>query len=70
SSDSESTGSGTGWTMNFQQSFAATAQSSILFAGTLDDDHASLPAGPTAFIYQDTVFGALMFQDPNAPPAP
>jgi hypothetical protein len=66
----DSTGTSNNWTLTYQQSFAATAQSSILFSAFLDDDHAMLPASPTAFIYQDAVFGGFMFQDPNAPPAP
>lgn len=70
SSAADSTGKANNWTLTYQQSFAATAQSSILFSALLDDDHAALPASPTAFIFQDAVFGGFMFQDPNAPLAP
>jgi len=55
------------WTVTFQSSFAATATSSIGISGTLDDSNQSLPESPRVFIFQDTMFGGFMFQDPDAP---
>jgi hypothetical protein len=67
----------TDWTVALQSSFSATAQSSVSVKGVLDDHHglkndgALLPYRPRVELFQDALFGTLMFQDMSgAPPAP
>lgn len=69
SSQSNSMTGTTNWMVQYQSSFAATAQSSTGVTGVLDDDHV-FPTKPAAFIYQDTAFGTFIFQDRDAPPQP
>lgn len=74
--NTETTTSSTDWTVTLQSSFTATAQSSTSLTGALDDHHglkgdgSFLPARPHVEVYQDTLFGSFMFQDPSAPAAP
>jgi hypothetical protein len=72
---SETTTRSTSWNVTLQSSFTATAQSSTLISGNLDDHHgqagtASLPARPHVEVYQDQLFGSFLFQDSSAPLAP
>lgn len=60
----------TDWTVTVQSSFTATAQSSTSISGNLDDHHPSLAARPHVQVFQDTLFGSFLFQDPEAPTPP
>jgi len=73
--NAESTTKSTDWTVTLQSSFTATAQSSTSISGNLDDHHglggtAALPARPHVQVFQDTLFGSFLFQDPTAPSPP
>jgi hypothetical protein len=72
--NSETTTKSTEWTVTLQSSFTATAQSSTSIIGNLDDHHGLAGNGPFLSgrphveVYQDTLFGSFLFQDPAAPP--
>jgi N-acetylneuraminic acid mutarotase len=62
----------TTWTVTLNTTQTATAASSVTVTGTLDDHHGlmgttALPYQPYVQLYQDSVFGSLVFVDPTAP---
>jgi hypothetical protein len=68
-SNTDTTTNDTNWTVTLQSSYTATAQSSTTITGNFDNKQA-LPYYPDVVIYQDSVFGSFLFQDPTAPGAP
>ncbi len=60
------------WTLTLSTSYTATAQSSWVVSGVMDDHHGlmgttALPYRPRVNFYRDAVFGSFLFQDPSAP---
>ncbi len=72
----ETTTTSSDWTVTLQSSYTATAQSSTSVTGSFDDHHGqkgdgtALPLRPHVEVYQDNLFGSLMFLDPSARGAP